>query len=176
MGSSVPTLLEIQTVMRRGLLGNGDATIAATLGSALAPADRLSIYRNTSRTALTNALRLNFPAVQRLVGEDFFAAAADTFITHELPNTAWLDLYGEGFPKFLQRYKPATTLAYLSDIARRWLCSSCARCRAAGVFAAFGHRAVRPRAGVFHAASIGEPGVFALPCRRNLVRGAGAKR
>ena len=126
MGSSVPTLLEIQTVMRRGILGNGDATIAATLGSALAPADQLSIYRNTSRTALTNALRLNFPAVQRLVGEDFFAAAADTFITHELPNTAWLDLYGEGFPKFLQRYKPATTLAYLSDIARLERAVGCA--------------------------------------------------
>jgi hypothetical protein len=80
MGSAVPTLLEIQTAMRRGLLGDADATIAATLGDALAPADRLSIYRNTSRTALTNALRLNFPAVQQLVGEDFFAAAADTFM------------------------------------------------------------------------------------------------
>ena len=43
------------------------------------PLDRLSIYRNTSRNTLTNALRLNYPAVHRLVGEDFFAAAADTF-------------------------------------------------------------------------------------------------
>jgi hypothetical protein len=118
MGSSVPTLLEIQTAMRRGLLGNGAAAIAATLGSALAPADRLSIYRNTSRTALTNALRLNFPAVQRLVGEDFFAAAADTFITHEPPQTAWLDLYGEHFPEFLQSFEPAAALIYLPDVAR----------------------------------------------------------
>src|SRR5215472_3159481 len=104
--------------MRRDLLGNSDATVAATLCDALAPADRLSIYRNTSRTALTNALRLNFPAVQRLVGEDFFEAAADTFITRDPPHTAWLDLYGEGFPEFLQRFKPATTLVYLPDIAR----------------------------------------------------------
>src|SRR6516225_3565060 len=104
--------------MRRGLLGNGDATVAATLGNVLVPADRLSIYYNTSRTALTNALRLNFPAVQRLVGEDFFAAAADTFITHELPNTAWLDLYGEGFPDFLQSFEPAASLTYLPDVAR----------------------------------------------------------
>ena len=64
----MPTLHEIQTAMRRGLLDNGDTTVADTLGNAFAPADRLSIYRNTSRTALTNALRLNFPAVQRLVG------------------------------------------------------------------------------------------------------------
>jgi Putative DNA-binding domain len=114
----MPTLLEFQTAMRRGLLGNGDTTIAAALGDALAPADRLSVYRNTSRAALTNALRLNFPAVQRLVGEDFFEAAADAFITREPPNTAWLDLYGDGFPEFLQRFKPAVALTYLPDVAR----------------------------------------------------------
>jgi hypothetical protein len=114
----VPTLLEIQAAMRRDLLDNGHATVAATLGDALAPADRLTIYRNTSRTALTNALRLNFPAVQRLVGEDFFAAAADTFITREPPQTAWLDLYGESFPEFLQSFEPVASLTYLPDMAR----------------------------------------------------------
>ena len=102
--------------MRRDLVGDDDATVAATLGDALAPADRLSIYRNTSRTALTNALRLNFPAVQRLVGEDFFAAAADTFITREPPHAAWLDLYGESFPEFLQSFEPAASLTYLPDV------------------------------------------------------------
>jgi hypothetical protein len=114
----VPTLLEIQTAMRCGLLDNANTTVADTLGDALAPADRLSIYRNTSRTALTNALRLNFPAVQRLVGEDFFAAAADTFITREPPGTAWLDLYGDGFPEFLQNFAPAAALVYLPDVAQ----------------------------------------------------------
>ena len=114
----MPTLFEIQTAMRRELLDNGHATVAATLGDTLAPPDRLSIYRNTSHTALTNALRLNFPAVQRLVGEDFFAAAADTFITREPPQTAWLDLYGESFPEFLQSFEPTASLTYLPDVAR----------------------------------------------------------
>ena len=118
MGSVVSTLLEIQSAMRRDLVGNDDATVAATLGDALAPVHRLSIYRNTSRTALTNALRLNFPAVQRLVGEDFFAAAAETFITREPPQTAWLDLYGDTFPEFLQSFEPAASLTYLPDVAR----------------------------------------------------------
>src|SRR5262249_31223523 len=114
----MPTLLEIQTAVRHGLLGNGDATVAATLSDALERADRLSIYRNTSRTALTNTLRLNFPVVQRLVGEDFFTAAADTFITRDPPRTAWLDLYGEAFPEFLQCFEPAAALIYLPDVAR----------------------------------------------------------
>ena len=67
----MPSLLEIQTAVRRVLIGIGDAMTMPILDDALTPADRLNIYRNTSRTALTNTLRLNFPAVQRLVGGDF---------------------------------------------------------------------------------------------------------
>ena len=114
----MPSLLEIQTAVRRVLIGIGDAMTMPILDDALTPADRLNIYRNTSRTALTNALRLNFPAVQRLVGGDFFAAAADVFITREPPRTAWLDSYGDGFPQFLQSFEPAAALIYLPDVAR----------------------------------------------------------
>lgn len=114
----MPTLLEVQHAMRRRLLDDADAGAAALLADALAPADRLSIYRNTSRGTLTNTLRLSYPAVQRLVGEDFFAAAADAFITTEPPRAAWLDLYGIGFPEFLQSFPPAAGLPYLPDVAR----------------------------------------------------------
>jgi len=114
----MPSLLEIQKAVRRVLIGIGDAMTVPILDDALTPADRLNIYRNTSRTALTNALRLNFPAVQRLVGGDFFAAAADVFITREPPRTAWLDFYGDGFPQFLQSFEPAAALIYLPDVAR----------------------------------------------------------
>jgi hypothetical protein len=114
----VPTLRELQTAMRHGLLDDGDLAVTAVLADALTPADRLNIYRNTSRTTLTKALGLNFPAVRRLVGEEFFAAAADTFITREPPGSAWLDLYGQGFPGFLTGFEPAASLAYLPDVAR----------------------------------------------------------
>jgi putative DNA-binding protein len=56
--------------------------------------------------------------VQRLVGEDFFAAAADVFITKDPPRIAWLDFYGAAFPEFLERFKPAASLPYLPDVAR----------------------------------------------------------
>ena len=114
----MPTLHEVQTAMRHGLLDGGDPALAAVLANALAPVHRLSIYRNTARSTLTKALRLNFPAVERLVGEEFFAAAADTFITRQPPRTAWLDLYGQEFPEFLQGFEPAATLLYLADVAR----------------------------------------------------------
>lgn len=114
----MPTLLELQTAMRGHLLHDNATAAQALLDEALVPADRLSIYRNTSRTSLIKALRLNFPAVERLVGEEFFAAAANTFVTQEPPVTAWLDLYGEGLPDFLQNFQPAAALVYLPDVAR----------------------------------------------------------
>ena len=114
----MPTLLEVQSAMRHSLLDSGHPALATVLTDALVPADRLSIYRNTSRGTLTKALRLNFPAVEHLVGEEFFAAAADAFITREPPETAWLDLYGKGFPEFLQGFEPAARLVYLPDVAR----------------------------------------------------------
>ena len=114
----MPSLLEVQSAMRAQLLDEANPVAAALLAEALTRADRLSIYRNTSRIALTNTLRLNYPAVQRLVGEDFFAAAADIFITQEPPRMAWLDFYGAAFPEFLERFQPAASLPYLPDVAR----------------------------------------------------------
>jgi hypothetical protein len=104
--------------MRAHLLDDASPAVTAILAAALTPVDRVSIYRNTSRIALTNALRLNYPTVQCLVGEDFFAAAADIFIIKEPPRTAWLDVYGIGFPEFLQGFAPAAALRYLPDVAR----------------------------------------------------------
>ena len=114
----MPSLLEVQSAMRARLLDDANPVAAALLAEALTTADRLSIYRNTSRLALTNTLRLNYPAVQRLVGEDFFAAAADIFITKDPPRMAWLDFYGAAFPEFLEPFKPAASLPYLPDVAR----------------------------------------------------------
>lgn len=112
------TLHELQNAIRHQFFEDADPKAAVILTDTLLPADRLSIYRNTSRSALTNALRLAYPAVHRLVGDDFFAAAADAFITSEPPHTAWLDLYGRGFPEFLRTFKPASRLTYLPDVAR----------------------------------------------------------
>jgi len=114
----VPSLLEFQSAMRAQLLDNSSPATTATLAAALTPADLISIYRNTSRIALINALRLNYPAVQQLVGEDFFAVAADIFITSDPPRTAWLDLYGMAFPEFLEGFAPAASLRYLPDVGR----------------------------------------------------------
>jgi hypothetical protein len=110
-------LLELQSAMRKSLVERDSRAAAAMLARPFGP-ERLDIYRNTFMTGVTNALRLTYPAVHRLVGDDFFAAAAQTFIASHPPRAAWLDRYGGDFPEFLERFPPAATLAYLGDVAR----------------------------------------------------------
>jgi hypothetical protein len=113
----VPTLLEVQNALRKSLVDRADDEAAAMLAKHM-PADRLDIYRNTFVIGVTKALRLSYPAVHRLVGDDFFGAAAAIFMAGHPPRAAYLDRYGAEFPEFLEQFQPAAALAYLADVAR----------------------------------------------------------
>jgi Putative DNA-binding domain len=113
----VPTLLELQRAMRASLIDHDDGPAAAMLAESV-PADRLNVYRNTFVTGVTKALRLSYPAVHRLVGNNFFEGVAGLFIAQHPPRAAYLDEYGADFPQFLRGFQPAASLAYLPDVAR----------------------------------------------------------
>ncbi len=113
----MPTLLELQRAMRASLVDRNDGPAAAMLAENV-PADRLNVYRNTFVTGVTKALRLSYPAVHRLVGNDFFDGAALLFIVQHPPCAAYLDGYGADFPPFLRGFQPAAALEYLADVAR----------------------------------------------------------
>jgi hypothetical protein len=113
----MPTLLEVQRAMRAALIERDDVAAIAMLADDV-PADRLDIYRHTLISGATRALRLSFPAVHRLVGDEFFAGAAAAFIGQQPPRAACLDDYGVDFPHFLWGFPPAAALAYLADVAR----------------------------------------------------------
>jgi hypothetical protein len=112
----MPTLHEMQTAMRANLLHGDRQAVSAMLAAGM-PADRLDIYRNTFVHTLNRALRLCFPATERLVGMEFFEGAARQFISEHPPRVAWLDQYGGEFPDFLRSFKPALSLPYLGDVA-----------------------------------------------------------
>ena len=115
----MPSLHEVQQAIRTSLVERDDGAAATwILGDGLAPEQRLSVYRNTFASNLANALRLSFPAVQRLVGAEFFDGAAQIFAHEQPPMTAYLDEYGSAFPDFLARFPPAASLVYLPDVAR----------------------------------------------------------
>jgi hypothetical protein len=107
----MPALLELQRAMRAQLSGDAPPPDADT-------ALRLAIYRHTGISTLVQALRLSFPAVQRLVGAEFFEGAAREFIRDAAPSSAYLNDYGAGFPDFLRSFAPAATLTYLGDVAQ----------------------------------------------------------
>jgi hypothetical protein len=113
----VPTLLEVQNALRKSLVDREDAEAAALVAERV-PLERLDIYRNGFIAGVTRALRLSYPAVHRLVGDDFFAAAAGVFIARNPPRAGYLHQYGGGFPKFLEQFPSAATLVYLGDVAR----------------------------------------------------------
>ncbi len=119
MTTCAPTLLELQRAVRRDLLGfaDGDAS-GYVVPDGLAAQARLAIYRNTANSTLLAALRLTYPAVQALVGAEFFEGAARLFIEQCPPSSALLDSYGNSFPDFLAQLPQAASLTYLPDTAR----------------------------------------------------------
>jgi hypothetical protein len=124
----MPTLHEIQQAFAASLLAGDDAPLApCVVEDGFAAAERLSIYRNGSRSTLAAALRLTYPAVDRLVGRDFFDAATDRFIVEHPPGGGYLNEYGGEFPALLAAMPSAASLPYLPDVARfEWALSEAA--------------------------------------------------
>lgn len=79
---------------------------------------RFSVYRNNVAVGLINAVRATYPAVERIVGEDFFQAMALAYIRSDPPVSPVLLEYGGGFPDFVAGFEPAASLVYLADVAR----------------------------------------------------------
>ena len=87
--------------------------VAALIGQ---PA--FAIYRNTVVKACIDALQANYPAVNRLVGDEWMRAAAAVYARKTLPGVPMLLEYGADFADFLARFEPAAELPYLPGVAR----------------------------------------------------------
>lgn len=119
MTTCAPTLRELQRAVHLDLLGLADGDSSSYVApDGLAPQARLAIYRNTMHSTLLQALRLTYPAVQALVGSEFFEGAARLFVEQCPPSSALLDSYGKSFPDFLAQMPEAASLVYLPDTAR----------------------------------------------------------
>lgn len=79
---------------------------------------RFGVYRNNVTVGLAGALAESFPAVRRLVGEDFFRAMAVAYARAEPPRSPVMAVYGAGLPDFIGHFEPAESLPYLADVAR----------------------------------------------------------
>jgi hypothetical protein len=110
------TLASFQDAFARAVLAPGPDANAGVAALVAQPA--FAVYRNTIMKSCIDALQANYPAVARLVGEEWFRAAAAIYVREELPSNPTLLRYGADFSDFLSRFEPATDLPYLPGVAR----------------------------------------------------------
>jgi hypothetical protein len=68
--------------------------------------------------ACIDALQANYSAVARIVGDEWFRAAAAVYVREAPPADPTLLRYGADFAEFLARFAPAFELPYLPGVAR----------------------------------------------------------
>ena len=102
----------------------GTVPQGVTSHTAPRPAKRFQVYRNNVFASLIEVVRARFPAVERLVGEEFFRAMARLFVEAHPPRSPVLLDYGGDFAAFLRGFPPAAELPWLADVAEiEWLCN-----------------------------------------------------
>lgn len=115
--ASQESVARLQRDFAVAILSDGPApdAVCATVGRA--SESRFGVYRNNVIAGLTRALAARYPVVQRLLGDDAFAAVARLYIAAEPPRSPVLLEYGETFPAFLRRTGAAASADYVADIA-----------------------------------------------------------
>jgi len=82
----------------------------------------MGIYQSSAIANIIRAMKLTYPVIEKLVGEDFFRACCKKYIQLHWPKSANMDDYGEEFASFLADFEPAKQLTYLTDVAQlEWL-------------------------------------------------------
>ncbi|MEJ8848148.1 DNA-binding domain-containing protein [Variovorax rhizosphaerae] len=104
-------------------LGTFQAGLAAALLDLdakveLASQPAFAVYRNTVMKGCVDALEANYPSVARLVGSDWFRAAAAVHVAARPPQDGRMLTYGAAFADFLAGFEPAGDLPYLAGVAR----------------------------------------------------------
>jgi hypothetical protein len=111
----VPSLAETQAAFAAAL---AEPSLPVPAGLRPPAKRRFDVHRNNRAAGLIEVLEASFPAVRRLVGADFFKAAAKAYIRQSPPASPVLLLYGERFGDFLEAFEPAGGVPYLGDVAR----------------------------------------------------------
>lgn len=116
----MPALHELQERVAGVLLGaqEPDSLGDCLLAGRIPLASRLAVHRNTVRGGLCQALRLRYPSVARLLGEDGFDRAALAFAAGDWPRAPQLGAWGAGFADFLATDASAGARPWLHDVAR----------------------------------------------------------
>lgn len=99
-------------------LGGEAGPLSTWLGNDREQAPGLSVYRNTVARGAVDALTATYATVVRMVGEEWFRAAAGLYCAQCAPVEPSLLHYGADFPAWLSSFPPARDTPYLAGIAQ----------------------------------------------------------
>ncbi len=116
----MPALRELQCAFAAALYDQeATARLAPVVRACGIPAERrLRVYRNNLFASFTEVLAAIYPVTRRLVGEDYFAQAARTYIAVHPSRSGDVHHYGGDFAAHLEHCPGSETLPYLPDVAR----------------------------------------------------------
>ena len=119
----MPSLRDLQVHVMDALLGARLAPVAALIAGPRARAQRrLGVYANTVQVNFRDALQSTFPAIRRLVGEEYFSQTAREFQRQHPSRSGDLLHSGKGFPHYLAQLHSDDDFTYLADVAQlEWL-------------------------------------------------------
>ena len=113
------SLLDLQVAFAAALLDPSRQRVPVGLSTGGRPAaEGFGLYRNSVFGNYRKALRAVYPVVEALVGERFFAHAADAYVGVHPSRCGDLNRFGSLFADFLRDFPDAAGLAYLPDTAR----------------------------------------------------------
>jgi Putative DNA-binding domain len=114
-----PSLLELQRAFRSAVIfGDMEAIAPWLMAGRLPDSERLAIYRNNTQANLRNALRSDYPVIERLTGREFFDHVANAYLAATPSRSGDVGEFGADFPQFLAAFPAAASLPYLADVAR----------------------------------------------------------
>lgn len=115
----MPGLTELQRTFAAALRDPRRSPPVQVRGPGSSPGGRrFDVHRNNITVSLVEALEASYPAVRRLVGEEYFAAVAREYVRAHPPRSPVLLHYGSGFGEFLDAFPPVAVVPYLGDVAR----------------------------------------------------------
>ncbi len=122
----MPTLRDLQIDFATAILSNSEENASFTqnlVDGKLSPNRQLAIYRNNVFGCLTDALKIAYPVIVKLVGAEFFEQMAHEFIRQTPSKNGNLHRFGGELARFLAEFPSARDLVYLPDVARlEWAC------------------------------------------------------
>ena len=114
------SLASIQSCFAAALLQGSNEDLLPMLDASASDSlqRRLQVYRNNFYYSLRAALADLYPVTEQLVGSEYFASTARSYVQQSPPTSAAISQYGEAFAEYLQRQSGCAHLPWLPDVAR----------------------------------------------------------